>query len=328
MAFNSQPQAVHVDEYLTNFAINYATTQNYLADKVFPVINVEKQSDKYYVFDAENENREFTDLVKKAAPRQLPNMFEITQSNDSYFAEHYDAGFDIDTFTAANEDMALRTRERKAKLLMDNLLKYRDRDFISTFMTTGVWGSDLAGTTDFTKWSDSASTPLNDVQAWKEAFAIRNYGDQINTVVLTMDIKRYLLQNTQILGRINGGATVASPALINDSMIAALFEVDRIIWADAVSNKKEYGETAAPARMLSNQMLLCYTAPDAGMDTKTAGQTFAYNAVPGYTWGITMESFTGDYLREINIAERVHGKMAYDMKVTGASLGTYVSSVI
>ena len=122
MAFNSTPQAVHVDEYLTNYAINYAMEQNFLADKVFPVVNVEKQSDKYYVFDAENENREFSTLVKKASARTLPNMFEVTQSSDSYFAEHFWAGFDIDVFTAANEDMALRTRERKAKLLMDNNL--------------------------------------------------------------------------------------------------------------------------------------------------------------------------------------------------------------
>lgn len=328
MAFNSTPQAVHVDEYLTNYAINYATEQNFLADKVFPVVNVEKQSDKYYVFDAENENREFSNLVKKASARTLPNMFEVTQSSDSYFAEHYWAGFDIDVFTAANEDMALRTRERKAKLLMDNLMKYRDRDFISTFMTTGVWGSDLVGTTNFTKWSDSASTPLDDVQTWKDAFEIRNYGEKVNTVVITKDIKRHLLKNAQILGRINGGATVASPALVNDSIISALFEVDRVIWADAVSNKKEYGETAAPARMLSNQILMCYTAPNAGMDTKTAGQIFAYNAVPGFTWGITMESFDTDEQRKRGIAEEVQGKMAYDMKVTGASLGTYISAVV
>lgn len=332
MAFNSQPQAVHVDEYLTNYAINYATTRDYIADKIFPVINVEKQSDKYYVFDAENENREFSNLVQKATPRTLPNMFEVTQSSDSYFAEHYFAGFDIDMFTAANEDAALRTRERKARMLMDQMLMKRDRDFISTFMGTGIWGSDLAGGTgsgDFEKWSNiSASTPLNDVMKWKEDFALRNYGRKVNTIVLTTDIKRYLLQNAQLLGRINGGATVSNPALINDAIIASVFEVEKVVWAETITNKKEYGETAAPARMLTNQMLLAHVNQDAGMDTVTAGQIFAYNAVPGYTWGITMESFTGDYLREISLAERVHAKMAYDMKVTGASLGTYVSSVI
>lgn len=328
MAFNSTPQAVHVDEYLTSFAINYATEQNYIAASFFPVLNVEKQSDKYYVFDAENENREFSNLITKAAPRTMPRKFEVTQSDDSYFAELYFGGFDIDMQTAANEDAVLRTRERKAKLLMDNLLKYRDREFISTFLTTGVWGSDLAGDTDFTVWSDAASTPLDDVQAWKEAFEIRNYGRKANKVLLTKDLKRHILSNAQILGRINGGATVSNPAMVNDSIIAALFEVDQIVWADAVSNKKEYGQTEAAARMVSNQMLLAHAPAEAATDTPSAGTIFAYNAVQGFEWGITMESFRNDYLAMQQIDEEVHGKMAYDMKVTGASLGTYVTGII
>lgn len=328
MAFNSTPQAVHVDEFLTSFSISFATEQNYLADKIFPVIDVEKQSDKYYVFDAAEENREFTDLVTKAAPRTMPRKFELTQSNDSYFAELYFAGFDIDTQTAANEDEMLRTRERKAKLLMDNLMKKRDRDFISTFMTTGVWGEDLAGTTDFVKWSDSSSTPIDDVMLWKENFEIRNYGLKPNKIVLTKDIKRVLMGNTQILGRINGGATVANPAMVNDSIIASIFEVDEVVYADVVSNQKNHGQTEVAARMVSDQLLMVHSPSNAGVDTPAAGMIFAYNAVPGFTWGITMESFSNDYLRMQQIEEEVHGKMAYDMKVTGAKLGTYVSDLI
>lgn len=328
MAFNSTPQAVHVDEILTSFSINFATEQNYLADKVFPVLNVEKQSDKYYVFDAAEENREYTDLVTKAAPRTLPRKFNTTQSTDSYFAELYFAAFDIDSQTAANEDEMLRTREREAKRLMENLLKKRDRDFIATFMTTGVWGEDLVGTTDFTKWSDAASTPIDDIMLWKENFEIRNYGLKPNKIVMTKDIKRELMGNPQILGRINGGATVSSPAMVNDAIIASIFEVDEIVYADVVTNRANPGQAENAARMVSDQLLMVHTPSDAGIDTPAAGMIFAYNSVPGFTWGITMESFSNDYLRMHQIEEEVHGKMAYDMKVTGPKLGTYVTDLI
>lgn len=328
MALNSTPQAVHVDEFLTSFAIRFATEQNYLADRVFPVIDVEKQSDKYYVFDAAQENKEYTDLVTKLAPRTMPRKFEITQSSDSYFAELYGAAFDIDVQTSANEDAILRTRERKAKILMDNLLKFRDREWISTFMGTGKWGEDLAGTTDFTKWSDAASTPIDDVMAWKESFEIRNYGLKPNKIVMTPDIKRVLMGNAQILGRINGGATVANPAMVNDAIVASIFEVDEIIYADAVSNRGIDGAAEANARMLTDQLLMVHSPNDASIDTPAAGMIFAYNAVPGFSWGITMESFSNDYLSMQQIAEEVHGKMAYDMKITGAKLGTYVSDLI
>lgn len=329
MAFNSTPQAVHVDEFLTSFAISYATEQNYIADKIFPVLNVEKQSDKYYVFDAAEENREYSAAVKKAAPRTRPNNLEVTQSNDSYFAELYFLGFDMEVQTEANEDAILRSRQRKAKRVMDNMLKKRDRDFIDTFLKTGVWGEDLAGTTDFTKWSDAANaTPINDVMKWKEDFEIRNYNMKANKVLMTKDIKRHLLQSEQILGRINGGATVANPAMVNDAIIASIFEVDEIVYADAISNQANPGQAENAARMVSDRLLLCHTPSDVDAETPASGMIFAWNAVPGFDWGITMESFTGDYLAAQGISEEVQAKMSYDMKVTGSKLGTYVEDLI
>ena len=329
MAFNNTPAAVHYDQYLTSFATNYYVEQNYLAGRVFPVIDVEKQSDKYYVFSAAEENREFSDLVQPWAPMSEPNMFELTQSEDSYFSKEYHAGFFIDSETAANEDNLLRTRERKARLLMDNMLKKRDRDWIATYLTTGVWGEDLAGTTDFVKWSDANSTPLDDVQKWKEDFEIRNYGLMPNKIVLSKDVKRHLLKNPQLLGRINGGATIASPAMVNDSIIASVFEVDEIIWADAVSNQAKHGEAENAARMVQNRMLMVHSPSETGIDVASAGAIFAWNRVPGFNFGISAQTISGtDELRWQGIEEKSKLNMCYDMKVTGSSLGTYVSDIV
>jgi hypothetical protein len=335
MAFNNTPAAVHYDQYLTSFATNYYVEQNYLAGRVFPVIDVAKQSDKYYVFNAEEENREFDGLVTKWAPMSEPNMFELTQSEDSYFSEEYHAGFTIDSETAANEDEMLRTRQRKARILMDNMLKKRDRDWIATYLTTGVWGQDLTGvasgpsTNQFVKWSEATSTPLDDVQKWKEDFEIRNYGLMPNKIVLTRDIRRHLLKNTQLLGRINGGATIASPAMVNDSLIASIFDVDEIIWADAVSNKAKQGEAENAARMVTNRMLMVHSPSETGIDVASAGAIFAWNRVPGFNYGISAQTISGtEELRWLGIEEKSKLNMCYDMRVTGSSLGTYVSGII
>lgn len=332
---NNTPSAVHYDQYLTSFATDYYVSQNYLAGRVFPVINVEKQSDKYYVFGAGDEHREMEDLVTKWAPMSEPNMFELTQSEDSYFSEEYHAGFMIDSETAANEDTMLRTRQRKARKLMDNMLKKRDRDWINTYLKTGVWGVDLAGTTgtvganQFTKWSDATSTPLDDVQEWKEDFEVRNYGLTPNKIVISRDIRRHLLKNPQLLGRINGGATVANPAMINDSIIASIFDVDEIIWANAVSNTAKEGETDTPARMVTNRMLMVHSPMEAGIDVASAGAIFSWNRVPGFDFGISAQTISGtEELRWQGIEEKSKLNMAYDMRVTGTSLGTYVSDII
>lgn len=328
MAFDSAPSAVHLDQLLTNLTLNYVKEQNFIADRVFPVLDVEYKSDEFYKFDPAEENREGADEVTLLAPRTTPRKFETSHDKDSYMAKVYGLAFDIDMQTAANEDEALNVRERKARLLMNKLLKKRDRDFIDTFMKTGVWGEDLAGGTDFTVWSDAASTPIDDIMKWKEDYQIRNYGFEVNKIVMTKDIKRHLLTNAQILGRINGGATVANPAMINDALIASIFEVDEIVMADAVSNTAAQGATATPDYMVKDQILMVHTPATAGLEIPASGLIFAWNSIPNVSWGISMESFTDDALARYQIAEEVHGKMAYDMKVVAPSMGTYVSNVV
>ncbi len=42
----------HIDGPLSDIAIGYMQDQKeYIADKVFPVVPVDKQSDKYFIFD-------------------------------------------------------------------------------------------------------------------------------------------------------------------------------------------------------------------------------------------------------------------------------------
>jgi len=320
---NNIPNNVHYDQYLTSFAVDYYNSQNFIADRVFANTSVEKQSDKYYIFGADNTEAE--NLVKEAVPMVQPNMFEVTQSEDTYFARVYDAGFMMDTFTEANEDRFLRTRERKMRGLMDQMLKKRDRDFINTYLKTGVWGEDLAGTTDFVKWSDSASTPIDDVMKWKEDFWVRNNGLGVNKLVISKDIKRYLLTNTQLLGRINGGATVTNPAMVNDSILAAVFEVEEIVWADAVSVAA--GATN-PAYMVSDRMLMVHTEDGGGMESATAGKIFSWDSLPDASFGITVTTLDTPEQRFVNVAEKVKAEMTYDMKVTGATLGTYVEDLV
>ncbi len=44
------PQGVHRDAILTNISIAYIQSHaNFISDKVFPIVPVQKQSDRYYV---------------------------------------------------------------------------------------------------------------------------------------------------------------------------------------------------------------------------------------------------------------------------------------
>ena len=63
--------------------------------------------------------------------------------------------------------------------------------------------------------------------------------------------------------------------------------------------------------------------------TPAAGLTFSWNNVPGVSnLGITVESFSDDALKRMQVAEHIQVKMAYDMKAVGTDLGVFFNTVI
>lgn len=320
------PSAVHYDEVLTNLTLSYMTEQNFIAPRIFPIVDVSKQSDKFYKFNPDEENREAE--VGKLAPRTSPPKFELGSDMDTYFAEVYGLAVDFDEQTMANADGVLDIRSRKVNTAINRMLMKRDRDFLDTFFKTGVWSTDLTGTTDFVKWSDAASTPIDNMRTWKRDFQLRNYGIKANKALIPQTTIDVLMENPQILGRINGGATVANPAMIDMTILANVFGVEEVVVLDAVTNTAKEGAAGTPNWMAGDGILLTHTPSNAGLDTPASGLIFGYNAIPSASWGVTTESFTDDALKRQGVAEEVQVKMAYDMKVVGPSLGTFINDAI
>ncbi len=315
------PSAVHIDQPLTNLTIAYAQDQNaFIADKVFPVVGVERQSDKYYIYDRDNMNR--TGDVKALAPRTEVNRIGMSLSTDSYFADVYGLGMDFDEQTLANEDAALDIRAAGAQTLTNRLLIHREEQFADTFFKAGVWGTDntLSGTS---QWSDyTNSTPIQAVTAGRRAMQLKSGGFKPNCMVVGKEVRDKLINHPDILARLNGGATVSNTALITDAKLAEIFEVESFYVMEAVKNSSAEGVAESNAFIGGKHALLVHKAPNAGLMTPMAGGTFAWNNIPSANnLGITVESYSDDALKRMQVAEHIQVKMAYDMKVTGADLG-------
>ena len=66
---------------------------------------LQRQSDKYYIYDRAEMNR--SGDVKETCPTHRSNRIGMSLSNDSYFADVYGIGMDFDEQTLANEDAML-----------------------------------------------------------------------------------------------------------------------------------------------------------------------------------------------------------------------------
>ena len=63
--------------------------------------------------------------------------------------------------------------------------------------------------------------------------------------------------------------------------------------------------------------------------TPAAGLTFAWNSISGVNnLGVSIESFSDDALKRMQVAEHIQAKMAYDMKVVGADLGYFFDTCV
>ena len=320
------PSAVHIDQPLSNLTLAYVQEQtNFVADKVFPVVGVQRQSDKYYIYDRANMNR--SGDVKKLAPRTEVSRIGMAISNDSYYADVYGIGMDFDEQTIANEDAMLEVRAAGAQTLINRVLIEREQQFASTFFTAGAWSTDV---TPANLWSDySLSTPITDVTTARRTMQLKSGGFKPNTMVVGKEVRDILVNHPDILARLNGGATVSNTALITDAKLAEIFEVENFYVMESVANTAAEGLAEVNGFIGGKNALLVHTPRSSGLMTPAAGLTFAWNNIPGVSnLGITVESFSDDALKRQQVAEHIQVKMAYDMKIVGADLGYFFEAVV
>jgi hypothetical protein len=320
------PSSVHIDQPLTNLTLAYVQSQeNFIADKVFPTVGVAKQSDKYYIYDRASMNR--SGDVKKLAPRTEVDRIGLALSNSSYYADVYGLGMDFDEQTLANEDAALEIRAAGAQTLVNRILIDREEKFASTFFAAGVW---TGQSTPANLWSDyTNSTPITDVTTARRAMQLTSGGYKPNTMVVGKEVRDILINHPDILARLNGGATVSNTALVTNAKLAEIFEVESFFVMEAVKNSGAEGLAESNAFIGGKHALLTHTPSSAGLMTPAAGLTFAWNSISGVNnLGVSIESFSDDALKRMQVAEHIQAKMAYDMKVVGADLGYFFNACV
>ena len=330
------PSDVHIDAPLTNLTLAYMQSQDvFIADKVFPNVSVPKQTDKFYIYDAATAIR--SGDVKALAPRTEAQRIGMKLSTSSYFTDVYGLGMDFSEQDLANEDTMLQTRVSGAETLVQRMLIDREQKFATQFFTsTGVWDTDYTGVSgspsagQVRQWNDyTNSTPIVDITKAATAVQLASGGFKPNTLVVGKEVYDELINNPDIIARLNGGSTVNNPAMVTKAKLAEIFDVEYFYVMNAVHNSAKEGQTASNAFIGGKSALLCYTPSSAGLRVPASGLTFTWDSLPGVGGlGVTVESFSDGELRRKQIAEYIQAKLAYDMKIVGSALGAFFTTVV
>jgi len=314
---------VHTNSALTTVSTAYIQRPNWLADRIFPVVPVLKQSDFYYTY---NKDDWFRSVAGVRAPATESPGGGWQVSKDTYYASVYAVHKDLDDQTRANQDAQFNLDRDAVEWVTMNLMIKRDAIFVSKYLVAGVWGRDRTGVAgvpaglQFKQWDQAGSTPIDDILA-ERLIIKQTTGFVPNTLVLGAQVMQTLLRHPTVIELIKYTQT----GIPTEDLLAGLFRVDRVVDADTVENIAPEGGAFSASFQVGKVALLCYSAPSPGLLRPSAGYIFGWTGLLGSgAVGSTISKFRMPAIK----SDRVEGEMAWDMKLVGADLGTFWSAAV
>jgi len=316
---------VHVDAILTNTSLAYIqSADNFIASKVFPVVPVDKQSDLYFKYTKEDWFRD--DAAVRADGAEAATA-GYNLGTDSYFAHVYAVKKAIGDQLMANYDVPLDPLRDAARFTAQLILNRMEADFVSNYVSSGVWGTDYEGvsgspsTGEFKQWSDLAnSDPIQDIEEAKSDI-LSTTGFEANKLVLGYEVYKTLRNHPDIIDRVK----YTGNQVPDTDYLAQLFGLDEVLVAKAVKNTAKEGQTGAFDFTFGKSALLVHSASAPGLLTPSAGYTFMWR---GVSEGLGLTVGTKQYRVEQNAATYVESQVAMDNKVVAADLGAYFGTAV
>lgn len=326
---NPTPGDVHVNTPLTNISVAYLqNAANFVAARVFPNIPVSKQSDRYYVYDRGDFNRD--EMQLRAPATESSGGGYRLDNTPTYFANRFSFHKDIPDEVRANADAVLNPDREATAFVTHKALIKREKLFVSSYFKTGVWTTDITGVSSSPssgqqlQWNDANSTPIESVRAAKRAIA-ESTGFEPNKLVLGRAVYDTLLDHPDVIDRLKYGQTAGGVANTSTADLAALFKVDEILVMNAVENTGKEGQSNAHSFIGGKNAMLVHAATAPGLMTPTAGYTFSWTGLLGAgAEGNRIKSFRMENLG----ADRVEIDMCFDMKLVAADLGYFWSGIV
>lgn len=314
-----------VDAVLTNISIAYMQTQDkYISTKVFPVVPVSKKSGLYFKYDREawlrDEAQKRADTTESAG-----SGYEV--GTDRYDAEVYAFHKDVGDQIRANTDVPLDVERDATQFVASRLLLRQERQFVSDYLKTGVWGTDLTGVSgvpgagQFKQFSDYAgSDPIQVVDEAKDLITSVT-GLDANVAVLGANVYKVLKNHPDIIDRIK----YTSSENVTAQLIARLLEVDNVYVMKSIFNSAKEGQTGVYGYNFAKDIWLGHAAQAPGLLTPSAGYTFSWD---GASDGDVNQIGTVKFRLPEKRADRIESQVAFDNKIVAPELGVYLSNAV
>lgn len=289
------PSQIHLAAWEANLDVGFGR-QDFIADLVFPVLTVKKQTNRFPVL---RKGAFFRLDAKKRAPGTPYYKSGYNWTYSTYFCDDIGLGHEIPIEDIQNADDPFSPIEDGYGFCENAVLLAREKAVSDLLTTAGNWttSEDVEG-----GWAatDSTNTFYNDIIAAKRT--VRELtGFEPNFLEISANTFDYLKQSSVLLDRIKYGGTQGKPADITPSMIASLFELDKCVIGKAIYSSAEEvqaGTDFTAVRLFETNAtkggaFLGYIPRVPAARTPSAGYTLMWpNAVPEVGWEVELRGNT------------------------------------
>lgn len=275
-----------------------------IALQVFPVFEVGLQAGPFGKITLES-------LMKAVDTKRNSgggyNLTEFEFTTDSYSTKENGLAVPVDARNAKIYRNYFQAEVVAARLARHSVILNMERRVAAAVFNTGTF----TPTAVTNEWDDTANaTPLTDV----EAAIMRLYAKGIvaNALVINWKVFRNLRNCAQVIDRItaSGAGSPAKPEDVTLQMLAAVFDLPKIVVGGAQYNSANEGQTASLSPVWSDEYAAVTRITDGPIEDPGVGRTFHW-AEDGSTIGGTMESYYDPDIR----GDKVRCRMETDEKV-------------
>lgn len=319
-------QNAHIDRALTNTSVAYMQDASaFIADKVFPIVKVKRQSDVFYIYNKGDFMRDEAQ-VRGAASESAGGDYGV-EASEPYYCRKHAFHKDVTPEERANYDEPLNADTDASDYVTQKMLIRREMEWASKFFKTGVWGTEIEGasaasTGHVVYWNQPTSDPIKDITEAAVAMASET-SYKPNTLVLSPYVFNALKNHEDILDRIK----YTQKGIVTTDLLATLFEVENVYVAWAVVNNAAKGATDNVGFIMGKHALLCYAAPTPGLKKPSAGYIFSWTGLEGSgAYGNRIVRLPMDMLGLGT--ERIEGEIAFDAKKVCSDLGVFFKDIV
>lgn len=305
---------VHENKALSNLAIQFLQEKDgFIANDVAVPLTVQKESDKYFVFDRTNWKLG-NDL--RAAGASSNRVRQPGLSTETYLVEEYTQHDIVPIREIENADAPLQPLQDATSFLVENLMINREQRAAELLFTTTAVET-IATLTAATQWdATTGSTPIDDIDLG--IFTVGKQCGRKGNVVSTGDtVWRVLKNHEDILDRIKYTQT----GIVTKDILASALDLDAMNIGSAVYDTTDEGIASQTIQYLWNddKVLVNYRTKRASAKTLNHAYQFVKKG---------KEVMVKNWFDQDLNGQKVEVSLFYDFKIVATSCGYMITDVL